>query len=220
MNSSTISDSHNAPKECGIHIFLGGTLDHTATEAYAVLVFLIIVNIITCPVTIILNTLALLAVNTKPRLKTKSNVALGCLATTDGIMGLIGQPLFIAWITSSLHGQNSSAYCTLQSLSRNSLRVLIAESLFQLVLINVERYIAIKHSLEYITMVTKTRILRSSALAWIAVLFLTITCTIIDNDIYLTVSNILVCVCVAIIIFCQVVLYIETRRHEKEIASQ
>ena len=79
MNSSTISDSHNAPKECGIHIFLGGTLDHTATEAYAVLVFLIIVNIITCPVTIILNTLALLAVNTKPRLKTKSNVALGCL---------------------------------------------------------------------------------------------------------------------------------------------
>ena len=98
------------------------------------LVFLIIVNIVTCPVNIILNTLDILAVNIKLRLKTKSNVALSCLATTDGIMGLIGQPLFIAWIISSLHGQDLSAYCTLQSLSRNTLRVLIAESLFHLVL--------------------------------------------------------------------------------------
>lgn len=42
----------------------------------------------------------------------------------------------------------------------------------------------------------------------------------IDHNLYLTVNNINLSLCMAIIIFCQVVLYFVTRRHEKKIAVQ
>ena len=148
-----------------------------------------------------------------------SNFAHGCLATTDGITGMIAQPLFTVWKLTALKGEASSAYCSLQTLSGNSLRILIGASLFYLVLLNVERYIAIKHSLEYITMVTKSRILISSSIAWITMSLLALSLTIIDNTVYLTVSNIILCVCMAVTVFCQVVLGCETRRHEREIAA-
>ena len=64
--------------ECEIYSFLGGKLDETTNEAYAALVFLIVLAIIASPVTTVLNALVIIAVRTKPRLKTTSNVALAC----------------------------------------------------------------------------------------------------------------------------------------------
>ena len=222
MNSSAseTTNSQVTPFECELYPFLGGKLDHTTTEAYAVLVFLIVVNIITFPFTTVFNVLVMIAVKTKPRLESMSNVALGCLATTDGLVGAFAQPLFVASLATILHGESSSLNCTLQRLTRNPVRVLCASSLFHLVLMNIERYIAIKHSFEHITMVTAPRILYSSALAWTVTLVLTLPLAIIDTDIYLAVSNVTLLLCVAIVIFCQVVLYCETRRHEKAIAVQ
>ena len=74
MNSS--SSSRGTSTECEVVIFLGGRLGHATVEAYALLVFVIILNIITCPITVVLNALVMHAVKTKPRLKTKSNVVL------------------------------------------------------------------------------------------------------------------------------------------------
>ena len=74
----------------------GTILVSNTTEARAVTVILIIVSIITAPVISLLNGLVIIAVKTKIRLKTKSNIALACLATTDCCMGVIGQPIFVA----------------------------------------------------------------------------------------------------------------------------
>ena len=184
------------------------------------LVFIIVMNVITCPTTTVLNALVMLAVKTKPRLKTKSNVVLSCLATTDCIMGVIGQPLFIAEIVALLQREASSTNCLVIELGLELLRVLGLTSLFHLALMNVERYIAIKHPFAYITMVSGFRILCSSAIAWITALLLTVPLAIMNNSIYWTVNNITLSSCIAISIYCQVVLYFETRRHEKQLASQ
>ena len=45
--------SKETPSQCKIFIFLGGTLDHTTTMAYAVLIT--VASIITCPITTVLN---------------------------------------------------------------------------------------------------------------------------------------------------------------------
>ena len=217
MNSSAYFYSEETPSECVMYIFLGGRLDLSTGAAYAVIVFITAVSIFTCPMTIALNVLVMIAVKTKPRLKTLSNISLTCLATTDEIMGVIGQPLFIAWTMSVVQGE---AYCTLQKLARDVLRILGAASLFHLAMVNVERYLAIEHSLVYQTLVTKARFLRSSALLWIVAFLLTVPLSNIDNHIYITVSNITSSLCMAIIVFCQVVVYREIRRHEKEIAAQ
>ena len=100
------------------------------------LLFIAIMAIITCPITTVLNALVVFVVGTKPRLQTESNVALACLATTDGIMGAIGHPLFIAQITSILQKEEetSSENCLVIQFSKYNLIVLGTASLFHLTL--------------------------------------------------------------------------------------
>ena len=219
MNSSATSRIHETPFECELQgiVFLVGRLDSSTTEVYAVLLFITIMNIITCPITTVLNALVMFVVGTKPQLKTNSNVTLGCLATTDGMMGVIGQPLCIVWIMTVLQGE---ANCIVRQLSASAVRILGTASLLHMALVNVERYIAIKHSFAYITMVNKSRILRSSVIIWIGAIFITIPLTITNFNIYLIVNNIALSLCITIIFYCQVVIYFEIRRHEKEIAAQ
>ena len=85
---------------------------------------------------------------------------------------------------------------------------------------NVERYIAIKHPLQYETIVTENRLTCLSVLLWITAILLTVPLSFADNNLYLTVDNSTMFLCMAIIFYCQIVLYYETRRHQKEIAAQ
>ena len=96
MNSTAASDTARIALGCD-PIIRHGTLDPKATpEAYGWLVFIAVISAITCPLTIVMNALIIIAVKTKPRVKTKSNIALACLSTTDLAMRVIGQPLFIS----------------------------------------------------------------------------------------------------------------------------
>ena len=135
-----------------------GTLDHTTPEAYGWLVFITVFSIVTCQLTIVLNALVIIAVTTKHRLNTNSNIALACLSTTDLAMGVIGQPLSTAKTIAELQGNTSGTYCVRTLLATIALRVLSSLSLSHLAMMNVESYIAIKHALKYETIVTKNRL--------------------------------------------------------------
>ena len=200
----------------------GGIVDSNSTEARAVTVILIIMNIITAPVTSLLNGLVIIAVKTKSRLKTKSNIALGRLATTDCFMGVIGQPTFIALNIVILQVEGSNTYCFIRKLSNAVVTVLGRASLLHLALIYLDRYIAIKHPYRYTNMVTTSRILCSSAFVWIVALVSTATPFFSNNNPLGQLSNgstIIEFSCAENIIFCQVVLYYEARRQEKQIAA-
>ena len=71
--------------------------NHTniTSGVYSVLAISAALNIFTFPLAILLNSLVIVAVKTKRRLRTKSNISLACLATTDFTVGLIVQPLVI-----------------------------------------------------------------------------------------------------------------------------
>jgi len=55
------------------------------------------------------------AVKTKPQLRTKSNIALACLSTTDLVVGLVVQPLHITEASLLLKGEHNM-FCTLTAL--------------------------------------------------------------------------------------------------------
>ncbi|KAL9960279.1 hypothetical protein ACROYT_G033718 [Oculina patagonica] len=57
----------------------------------------IIINSISCPFTILLNVLVIMAVKRRPRLQSNTNILLACLAATDVLTGRLVQPSFIAW---------------------------------------------------------------------------------------------------------------------------
>ena len=220
MNASAAVLRDTIPSECVMYKLLGGKLDDTTSEAYVVLVFLVAISIITSPVTISLNVLVIVAVETKARLKTNSNILLACLAVTDGLVGAIGQPMFIATRLLTLQGDTSNQYCILDQSTRNAIRFLCAASIAHIVSMNVERYFALKHSFTYTAMVTKARVLVLSALGWTAAILTTIPAMITDKRIYLTISNISIAICLGFITFCQVTIYCVIRHHEKQIAAQ
>ena len=128
---------------------------------------------------------------------------------------MIGFPIFIAARISTLQADSSSEFCTVKDLSRNVIRILGGATVFHLVLMNIERYIALKYSLNHLTLVTNDRVL--GFLAWFTVLVLTIPLAIMDDKIYLTVNNSMLLFCMLVIFYCQVVVYCEIRRHEKHI---
>ena len=57
----------------------------------------IIINSVSCPFTVLLNVLIVKAVMTSPRLRINCNFLLACLAVTDALTGLFGQPSYVLW---------------------------------------------------------------------------------------------------------------------------
>ena len=214
MNSSETSQTASTGRECGLTP--QGTVNDISSEVYCWLVFITVISIITCPVTTVLNALIMVAVKTKNQVRTKSNIALACLSSTDAVMGVIGLPLFSSWLIVELQGNTFGMHCELIGFTRTSLRLLTIASLLHLAVVNVERYIAIKHSLRYEIIVTEARLIGVSALLWTITLLL----TFLTGNNYVQYDIGLTSLCIASIFSCQVVLYYETRRHEKKIALQ
>ena len=219
MNRSADFHTEEIASECELVISLGGTQNESIREAYTVIVYLIIINLICLPITNSSNALVIFAVKTKLRMKTMSNIALACLATTDCVMGVIGQPFFTVELAVLLQEEGSSAYCPLLVTSTNIVRVLGMASILHLTLMNMERYIAIKYSLKYTTLVTRRRLLRCSVFMWFVSFIVTLLFLFLGTDTYLMITNLISVLCMAIILFCQIVIFQETKRHRKCIAA-
>ena len=107
----------------------------------------IIINSITCPFTVLLNVLVIMAVKRRPRLQTNSNILLACLAATDALSGLIVQPLFIVWKISLILGVgNSEGF----SYFHNAFLITaVLSSSLHLMLVTFERLLAMKFTMRY-----------------------------------------------------------------------
>ena len=149
---------------CGFP-FLVINAANVSPDLGAIFVVRIAVNVLTCPLIIVINILVIVAAKTKRQLRTKSNVAITCLSTTDLAAGLVVQPLHIASSVLLFKGK-TDAFCSLLNKSNVLTRKRIPASLYHLFLISFERYIAIKHPFTYENKATKGRIIIASGLAW------------------------------------------------------
>ncbi|XP_078362269.1 melanocyte-stimulating hormone receptor-like [Oculina patagonica] len=209
------------PPACSLYVSLGGMLPPSATEAKAFLIFLAVINIVTCPFTAALNTLVIIAVKTKARLRAnKPNILLACLATTDLMVGVIVQPLFAALLINLLLGKATAGSCALQNVASFVSMVLCNTSLIHLALISGERYLAMKHTFAYsIGLVTEARLLIGSALVWFFSLIFHIS-FFVNWTVFYVIIYTFISLSLAIITFCQITVYGEVRRHEREISTQ
>ena len=220
MNSHATSQVARTVRGC--EVIPLGTLDHTTQEAYGWLVF--IPTIITCPISTGLNTLIMIAVKTKHRVKTKFNIELACLSSTDAVMGVIGQPLFISWVIAGLQGNTFSTYLCTNTISDNGLKsvrcgITVSAGYGQRRTLHCRQTFFEVWNLSH-----WNSLIGVSAVLWIITILLQLTMPAdsIDNDDnnYVIIDTGIMFLCIATIFFCQVVLYFETCRHEKEIASQ
>ena len=146
-------------------------LANSSPDVRAVLIARIVVNALTCPLIIVLNILVMVAVKTKPQLRTKSNIALACLSTTDLVVGLLVQPLHIMHASFLLSGQGN-IFCNLNKVSVTLTFICLLASFTHLILLSAERYVAVRHPFVYENQVTEARIIIASCLAWIIALLL------------------------------------------------
>ena len=205
---------------CPFYEAMGERLHQPSTLTQAFLIIITVVHILTFPLTAALNALVMFAVKMNSRLRAhKSNIGLALLALTDFFVGVLAQPAFIALIITLLVDDDSSRSCTLPNFTIAVSRIGVSVSLVHTVLISGERYLAIRHSFAHFSLVTEARLLVASVLAWLLSITLHIPVAV-NESVFLPIKNTLYGLCVVLIIFCHVTVYLEIRRHQKQIAAQ
>ncbi|CAH3167328.1 unnamed protein product [Porites evermanni] len=162
----------------------------------------------------------MIAVKTKARLQSMSNMALACLALTDVMVGLVVQPLFIAQIWNIIQGETTASACSMQIASKLFNSLFCLSSIVHLSLISVDRYIAIMRPYIYIQTVTKRRVLIATALAWTLTLIINTAVLLIDVEMVRAIITAVVISLIAVVVFCNIIVYREAHRQEKQIAAQ
>ena len=169
--------------------------------------------------TISLNVLVIWAVKAKFYLrKQKACVLLACLAVTDLLVGAVVLPLAIASHVERLVGSGPS--CLLEVTLYSAVYIACVGSLFHLAIISGERYVAIKHALRYETLVTARRLTTVVAGAWASSLISLVTMVaFLGHDVCFVAVSLAILGLLAVITFCQVAIFLESRRHHRHIQN-
>ena len=198
--------------------------EETQNDLYEInCIITIIINCLTCPLTILLNVLVIMAVKRRPRLQSNTNILLACLAATDAFTGLTAQPSFILWKAFEILSISNEFETFLKLFHRCSIRAVSVCSALHLMLVTCERLIAIKFTMHYPYLVIKRNIKVAVTAVWIVSLFFGASWSL-DRDVILTFSNFLSTFiylsCILFILCSYLILYRETLRHQKMIKNQ
>ena len=197
--------------------FLSKNHTNITSDVYSVLAITTALNIFTFPFAILLNSLVIVAVKTKRHLRTKSNISLACLATTDFAVGLIVQPLVITNFSLFFMGSSPQTMTsTFVWVSSAVGQTCTAASLLHLMLMSGERYLAINHTFAYENgLVTEARIIIASSMAWICAAIV----YGIRVSIFREISVVIILAVILIVVYCHVFIYKEVRRNTQQIIA-
>ena len=183
----------------------------------------IILNMLTCPMTVFINALVIVAVMKKRRLQTTYNILLACLAATDLVVGVVIQPSFIFGELSLSRGSSITDYCRL---FRQTIFFMVSPSvasLLLLALLSIERYVAIKYSLRYMEIVTKCRIIVAVIFCWTTAIIPSVLVMANTSALRFASAPVLLIlgfVSFSVIIYCHIFVFLVTRRHRIQIQAE
>ena len=192
-------------------------------EKNAFAVTAIILNILSFPVTILMNVLVIMAVKTRPRLQSKYNILLACLALTDLLVGAASQPTFIAGQILVIKGLSLTEHCRFLQETNSMFMIPPFASLFHLTLISTERFVALKYTFSYMTIVTGLRLKIAVVSSWVIACLPGILLRSLSEEFLNKVKFILfpfVVLNLLLILFCHLSVYFVTRRHKKQIKCE
>ena len=124
-------------------------------------------NVLSFPVTIVMNVLVIMAVKTRPSLQSKYNILLACLAGTDLLVGAASQPSYIVGQIYVIEGISLSEYCRYHKLTNLLVLCPIFASVLHLTLISIERFVAMKYTFHYMTIFTALRLKIAVVSSWV-----------------------------------------------------
>ena len=197
----------------------GDTANVVTVQLKVTCIIIIIINSITCPFTVLLNVLVIMAVKTRQRLRTNSNILLACLAATDALTGVIGQPLFILWIISEILGVGDSE--GVSDFFNASIYILFYSSSLHLMFVTFERLLAIKFTMRYSNVISDKNIKIVVTVFWIISFSLGISRLFrIQRELGIRILSYFAILFILFVAISYMILYRETRRHQKMIKTQ
>ena len=220
MNSSDFTNSTSIPtaataETCRIW------KEEYHKENYVFTLAAVILNIVTCPMTVCVNLLVIVAVKTKPRLQTMYNLLLCALAATDMVVGAVIQPIYVVGEMSLLTGSSLTEYCT--QYTRVALLFLspCIASLLLLALLSIERYLAMKYSLRYTDIITKGRVATAVITCWVIAVLPPVFLYFFSHHVLSIMTAVFIkSVSFAVIAYCHISVFLVTRRHVIRIKSE
>ena len=216
MSSSTTKSVFNCPQ---VPQFIWDVHDTISPWIFAAVASII------SPAAVLLNALVIIAVMKRRELQKLSNILLSSMAVTDLLVGAICIPLS-AVNGFLLHYQILAAQhiCTLEMATGWFPITLTFCSLFHLVVIAWERYVAIQKWRDYRVIVTKGRLKKLAAIAWISgPVFVASPSTIsiaVSGHITIEVLAALICCMLALIVYFYVMVYLGVRKQKFTPISQ
>ena len=182
---------------------------------------IVAVTTISCPVTILLNVLVIIAVKTRRELKKNSNILLSSVAFTDLLVGAVSMPLSIT--LDALVIQRVlvvEIICTIGFISVSVIYTICSASFLHLLLIAWERYVAVAKWMEYKAIVTRGRVNKYTRVAWLLAELMVVPSVIMEAasvpyEIILVVDVILSIfwvVCLSLIAYFYVKAYLAVRK--------
>ena len=232
MNDSfptpSLDSSDRGNKECPYMNGLVWRQEYLTDVTYPHLVAVTVINLLAVLPTFLLTALVIVAVATRHRLQSQSNVLVVGLAITDLLNGLVNQGIAIAIELRRIFSDGP-----FRNLEKASLVAMSGcGSLGNIVLISIVRYISIKNPLRYTTIVTKKRIKAGLVLAWAVGLLVTIhelTLAVIDSgtDLYFlymqvtsSILSMLVLAAIVVIGYTYWYIFSESRRQRKRLQTE
>ena len=134
-------------------------------------------------------------------------------------VGILAQPIFTAGMISVLLQESDCQLGVIQIGFIVLVNCLFTSSVLHLALASGERYVAIKYPFQYITIVKESRLLVASLLTWLLGVTVHIALAI-NTDLFFSIINTVIGLSVAVIVCCHLSVFLETRRHEQQVAAQ
>ena len=183
---------------------------------------------IASPFTVLLNLLIIVAVRNRRALQKNSNILLTSMAVADLLVGAVSMPLTIALDILLLREKLSLKICKIAGANQIVLYSAVSSSFYHLTFIAWERYVAIVKWTNYKNIITKTRLKICAVVAWVLAAIAAIVVSILNVaevdqkviaglSIFSASKTVL---CVAIIGYCYITLYLYVRKRKNNEINQ
>lgn len=160
------------------------------------------------------NLLIVITIGKSQELRVPANILLGSLAVTDLLVGLITQPLFIAW---RLMLHYPSTICNsevVHSLYECFLHLCAGGSFLSLAYLSTDRFLAVSKPLHYRANVTTTQAARNMVILWLAWIgIVVLRYSGIDEETNQTITSVIAGTLVIYLVAAQIALTVSVKRN-------
>ena len=198
--------------------FVNINLEQTK-DSYITSILTCILNAVFSVLTVTANLIILRVIWMKQELHSPSFILLACLASSDVLVGLICQPLYVANHITGLT-DDLKMYCVLGVIWNISSWTTSGVSLTILGLVCVDRLLALTLHLRYNTIVTVRKIFQTVFFVWIFVLTAVILRIWIVSNRWLFAPLLLFLLTFLVITICTIKIFHIVRRHQRQISQQ